>query len=158
MSCYSSGPTRVRRAFFSDWRCFASRIFSLARRERRLFCRRIFSTRVRSAATSPVRSRSIRSRRSRRARNRLSVWDRLLLAFYGKAGRHMDEVDAGRGLVDLLSAGSGGADEGFAEFLLPDAEALHPLAERRLFFLRNDHFFRACTDVVPGGDTALQRE
>ncbi len=59
----------------------------------------------------------------------------LPLAFYGKAGRHVDKVDAGRGLVDLLTAGSGGADEGFAEFLLPDAEALHPLAERRFFFL-----------------------
>jgi len=34
---YSSGLIRVRRVFFSDWRCFASRIFSCARRDRRRF-------------------------------------------------------------------------------------------------------------------------
>jgi hypothetical protein len=64
-----------------------------------------------------------------------------LLAFYVKAGRHVDEIDAGRGFVDLLTAGAGGADERFPEFLFPDAEVLHPLPERRLFFLGQSHFF-----------------
>src|SRR3989339_2059202 len=44
------------------------------------------------------------------------------LAFNGQAGGQMDEMDAGRGLVDLLAAGARGADKGFAEFFLPDAE------------------------------------
>jgi hypothetical protein len=64
-----------------------------------------------------------------------------LLAFYVKAGRQVDEIDAGRGFVDLLTAGAGGTDERFPEFLFPDAEALHPLPERRLFFLGKGHFF-----------------
>jgi len=63
-----------------------------------------------------------------------------LLAFYGETRRQMDEKDARGGLVDLLTPGTGGTDEGFAELLLPDAEALHPFPERRLFFLRNAHF------------------
>ena len=65
-----------------------------------------------------------------------------LLAFYGEARRLMDEKDARGGLVDLLPPGTGGTDEGFAELLLPHAEALHPFPERRIFFLRDGHCFK----------------
>jgi hypothetical protein len=62
-----------------------------------------------------------------------------LLAFYREARRQVDEEDARGGLVDLLPPGTGGTDEGFAELLLPHAEALHPFPERRIFFLRDGH-------------------
>ena len=65
-----------------------------------------------------------------------------LLAFYGEARRQVDEIDARGGLVDLLPPGTGGSDEGFAELLLPHAEALHPFPERRIFFLRDGHRFQ----------------
>jgi hypothetical protein len=45
----------------------------------------------------------------------------------------MDEKDARGGLVDLLTPGTGGTDEGFTEFFLSHAEALHPFPERRFF-------------------------
>ena len=72
----------------------------------------------------------------------------LLLAFYRKAGGQMDEIDAGRGLVDLLTAGAGGTDESFPEFLFADAEALHPPPKRCFFFLGNGHLFQGRRDVV----------
>jgi hypothetical protein len=79
-----------------------------------------------------------------------------LLAFYGETRRQMDEKDARGGLVDLLTPGTGGTDEGFAEFFLPDAEALHPFPERRFFFLRNAHFCKGCGGVTDSN--AFQRE
>jgi len=80
----------------------------------------------------------------------------LLLAFYGEARRQMDEKDARGGRVDLLTPGTGGTDEGFAELLFQHAEALHPFPERRIFFLRNTHFCKGYGGVTESN--AFQRE
>jgi len=59
----------------------------------------------------------------------------LPLAFDMETGRTMNEKDAGGGFIDLLPARTGGTDERFVEFILPDAETLHPFPERRFLVL-----------------------
>jgi hypothetical protein len=48
-----------------------------------------------------------------------------LLAFDGKSRRDMNEVDAGGGFVDLLAAGTGGADKCLAQVAFGDAQMFH---------------------------------
>ena len=109
-----SGSIFVRRDFLSDWMCFGA-------------------DESRPEPLDPVEEKTA----GEKAVQRLGAF---LLAFYGETRRQMDEKDARGGLVDLLTPGTGGTDEGFAELLLPDAELLHPFTERRIFFWRNDHF------------------
>ena len=56
------------------------------------------------------------------------------LAFDLEAGGAMKEHDAGGGFVDVLAAVAAGADEGFLDVGLADAERGHALRELRFFF------------------------
>ena len=154
---YSSGPIRVRRVFFSDWRCFASRIFSLRPPRPAPFLTSdlldphpLGADESRLESFDPVEEQPP----GNKPVQRLGAF---LLAFYGEACRQMDEIDAGRGLVDLLTAGSGGTDESFPKFLFPDAETLHPLPECCFFFLGNGHLYQVSRKSV-SRNGASQRE
>ena len=63
----------------------------------------------------------------------------LCLAFDAESRRAMEEHHAGRGLVDLLTTGPSGADEGFLEVLLLHTERLHALLEQQLLLRRDRH-------------------
>jgi len=56
------------------------------------------------------------------------------VAFDFEAGGEVLEIDAGAGLVDLLSSVSGAADEFFGEVFLADAEFLHAFLQGVSFF------------------------
>lgn len=52
-----------------------------------------------------------------------------LLAFDFDAGREVFEVDAGGGLIDFLTAGTGASDEAFEDVGLEYPESGHPFEE-----------------------------
>ncbi len=61
----------------------------------------------------------------------------LLLTFNGKSCRDMNEIDAGCGFVDLLAAGTGGADKGLAQVAFGDAKMVHACLQGGFFFRGN---------------------
>jgi len=63
-----------------------------------------------------------------------------LLAFDGQPSGQVDQLNAGGGLVDLLAAGTRGADESLPEVFLADAEAGHSFVKGLFFFRRDGHF------------------
>ena len=48
-----------------------------------------------------------------------------LLAFDGKSRRDMDKINTGGGFVDLLTAGTGGADKCLSQIVFGDAQMVH---------------------------------
>ncbi len=62
-----------------------------------------------------------------------------LLAFDDKAGREMDELDAGCGLIHFLPSGTGRPDKRLSQIALFYAELFHSFQECFFFFRGNRH-------------------
>ena len=109
----------------------------LARRLRRRFWRRIFSISARSGGD--VAGAELLDLVEQEAAGEEAVEALLAggLALDLQAGGAMEEHDAGGGLVDVLAAVAAGADEGFFDVRLADAERGHALGELG-FFVRAD--------------------
>jgi hypothetical protein len=61
------------------------------------------------------------------------------LAFHGKAGRKVGQLNAGGSFVDFLSSGAGGSDKGFFDVSFGNAKLLHAQRKRFFFFRGNRH-------------------